>query len=328
MRGFPRKAKTALFHRDRSSERPSRRSLSFTQNNRPTRLFRLHPLFLLVGVWYAFSGELFLFFVSTIVAVQHEYAHALASRRLGYTLNSIVLMPFGAVIDGDVKGISFKDEIFVALAGPLCNLLTAVLFVALWWFAPTMYAFTDVAYYSSLSVAFVNLLPAYPLDGGRVLHCALARAFSKRTAEEAKAEKRARQICLAVTLAFAVLFLTAFLVLCFEGEYNLSLFVFSLFLLFGGLGNRDKTATYDKIDFTFRAPLSKGVEIRRVAVSKSCAVKDVFRFLARGSYLVLEVYDEGENHLFDLTQNELSYLFSCAKTPYDSLGALREKNLF
>lgn len=315
-----------MFHRNPFGERRESRSPSLSPKRSKQRLFRLHPLFLLVGVWYAFSGELFLFFVSTIVAVQHEYAHALASRRLGYTLNSIVLMPFGAIIDGDVKGISFKDEIFVALAGPLCNLLTAMLFVAFWWFQPTMYAFTDVAYYASLSVAFVNLLPAYPLDGGRVLHCALARAFSKTTAEESKAEGKARRICLAVTFTLAVLLFTAFTVLCFQGTYNLSLFAFSLFLFFGGLGSKDKTAVYDKMDFTFRAPLSKGVEIRRVAVEETCAVKDVFRFLARGSYLVLEVYDENEHHLFDLTQNELSFLFSRAETPYESLRALREKN--
>lgn len=281
---------------------------------------------MLVGVWYAFTGELFLFFVSTIVAVQHEYAHALASRRLGYTLNAIVLMPFGAIIDGDVKGISFKDEILVALAGPLCNLLTAVLFVALWWFQPTMYAFTDVAYYASISVAFVNLLPAYPLDGGRVLHCALARAFSKTTAEESKAEKKARRICLTVTFVFASFLLLAFTVLCFQGTYNLSLFAFALFLLFGGLGSKDKNAVYGKMDFAFRTPLIKGVEIRRVAVEENCAVKDVFRFLARGSYLVLEVYDHKEQHLFDLTQNELSVLFLQAETPYESLRRLREKN--
>lgn len=237
-------------------------------------------------------------------------------------------MPFGAVIDGDVKGISFKDEILVALAGPLCNLLTAILFVALWWFQPTMYAFTDVAYYASISVAFVNLLPAYPLDGGRVLHCALARAFSKTTAEEGLAERKARRICLAVTFTFAVLLFVAFVLLCFQGTYNLSLFVFSLFLFFGGLGSRDKTAVYDKIDFSFRAPLAKGVEIRRVAVEDTCAIKDVFRFLSRGSYLVLEVYDNAERHLFNLAQNELALLFSRAETPYDTLRQLREKNPF
>lgn len=275
-----------------------------------------------MGVWYAFTGELFLFLASTIVAVQHEYAHALASRRLGYTLNSIVLLPYGAIIDGDLKGISFKDETFVALAGPICNLLTAVLFVALWWFVPSAYAFTDVAYYASVSVACINLLPAYPLDGGRVLQCALARAFFKRTADESQAEKCARRICLAFTFVFSALLFLAFALLLINGTFNLSLLLFSLFLFFGGLGNKDKTAVYNKLDFTYRAPLKKGVEIRRVAVEDTCPIKDVFRFLSRGAYLVLEVYDENETHLFNVTQNELSYLFSRAKTPYDTLRAL------
>ena len=49
--------------------------------------------------------------MSALVAVQHECAHAFAAAKLGYKLNAIVLMPFGAVIDGDLRGISFKDEI-------------------------------------------------------------------------------------------------------------------------------------------------------------------------------------------------------------------------
>ena len=101
-----------------------------------------HPLFLIVGIWYCLRGELFLFLTSCIVALQHECAHAFAAAKLGYKLNKIVLMPYGAVIDGDLQGISLKDEIIVALYGPLCNLITAVFFVALWWFTPTMYAFT------------------------------------------------------------------------------------------------------------------------------------------------------------------------------------------
>ena len=79
--------------------------------------------------------------MSAIVAIQHECAHAFAAAKLGYKLNKIVLMPFGAIIDGDMSGISFKDELLVAACGPLCNLCTAIFFIALWWLKPTMYAF-------------------------------------------------------------------------------------------------------------------------------------------------------------------------------------------
>ncbi|MBO7297673.1 MAG: hypothetical protein J6U60_01345, partial [Clostridia bacterium] len=57
----------------------------------------LHPLFIAVGVWYCFTGELFLFLLSCLVALQHECAHAFAAAKLGYKLNKIVLMPYGAV---------------------------------------------------------------------------------------------------------------------------------------------------------------------------------------------------------------------------------------
>ena len=287
-------------------------------------IFRLHPLFLAVGVWYEFTGELFLFLLSSIVSIQHECAHAFAAAKLGYKLNAIVLMPFGAVIDGDLQGISLKDEIFVALCGPLCNLFTAVFFVALWWFAPTMYAFTDVACYSSLSIALVNLLPAYPLDGGRILKCFLIRVLGKFRTD--KAEKRAELFCRWITLAFGALFLSFFFVQCARKVPNFTLLAFSVFLLVGAFGNRDKTAVYSRIDFSLKDALQKGVEIRRVAVLDSYPIKDALRFLARGSYLVLEVYDEEEKHLFDLPQNELSDLFARAQTPYDSLRLVCASN--
>ncbi len=284
-------------------------------------LFHLHPLFVVVGIWYCIKGELFLFLLSALVAIQHECAHAFAAAKLGYTLNRIILMPYGAVIDGDLKGITFKDEIYVAICGPLCNLCTALFFVAIWWLTPTMYAFTDTACYTSLSIALVNLLPAYPLDGGRIFKCALARGFMKSTAEEEKAERKAEKICKAVTIVFSVVCLGIFVIQCVQRIPNFSILLFGIFLGFGGIGNKEK-ATYGKIDFSLKKAFLRGVEIRRIAVLESCTIKDALRFFTRGHYLILEVYDEREQKLFEITQNELSELFLQAKTPYTTLNEL------
>jgi hypothetical protein len=188
-----------------------------------------------------------------------------------------------------------------------------------------MYAFTDVACYSSLSIALVNLLPAYPLDGGRILKCALGRAFLKGTPEESRAEKRAERICRALTFSFSALFFVVFALQCVEKIPNITLLAFGLFLLVGAFGNREKHAVYAKIDFSYKNALKTGVEIRRVAVLGSCPVKNAFRFLTRGSYLVLEVYDESEERLFELSQNELNELFARAETPYESLSHLHAR---
>ncbi len=309
--GIPITAKT------RKERRRQRRSSFFSH-------LRLHPLFLLTGVWFACTGELFLFLLSTLVALQHECAHAFAAAKLGYKLNAVVLMPFGAVIDGDLRGISLKDEIFVALCGPLCNLVTAIFFVALWWFAPTTYAFTDTAFYSSLAIALVNLLPLYPLDGGRIFRCMLTRKFLKGEPRLSVAEKRAGKICKWTTLGGAGVLLLAFLLQCVAKQPNFTLLAFSLFLLVGGLGNRAAPSTYEKIDLAFVPALEKGVEIRRVAIGGDAPLKDVFPFLARGSYLVLEVYGE-EGLLFQLPQNLLAKWFAEANTPYESLRSLYER---
>ena len=291
-------------------------------------VLRIHPLFLLVGVWYACTGNLFFFLLSALVALQHECAHAYAAAKLGYRLNTVVLMPFGAVLDGDMENAALKDEIFVAFCGPLCNFVTAVFFVALWWFAPTMYAFTDTAFYSSMAIALVNLLPAYPLDGGRILKCCLVRLLSKKNADFVAVERKAFKICQIVTLAFAL-----FLFLCFavqwvlDHSFNLSLFLFGLFLTFSAFGNREKNAVYARMDFSRTDALKRGVEIRRVAISAACPIKNAFRFLSAQYFLVLELYDEENRFLCQLTQNELSALFSVAPTPYEPLSSLLNATL-
>lgn len=300
------------------------RSFSYPKKGKP-RLFHVHPLFWLVGVWYALTGKLFLFFLSALVAIQHELAHAFAAAKLGYKLNRVVLMPFGAIIDGDLKGISLKDEIIVAFCGPLCNFITAVFFVALWWFAPTMYAFTDVAFYSSLAIALVNLLPAYPLDGGRILKCSIAKTLSKKYVDTTLAEEKAEKFCRLLTLTFSLCFFAAFLVLCLQKTLNFSLLVFAVFLFVGFLGNKDKAAVYSRINFTQSQPITRGIEIRRVAVMASCPIKDVFRFLSRGSYLVLEIYDENERHICNVAQNKLAALFEKAPSPYTAIQEMLEK---
>ena len=282
----------------------------------------LHPLFIAVGIWYSLTGELFLFLLSCLVALQHECAHAFAASKLGYSLNKIVLMPYGAVIDGDLQGLTLKDEITVALWGPLCNLCTAGFFAALWWFYPTMYAFTDVACFSSLSIALVNLLPAYPLDGGRIFKCALARALQKRDLNHANAERTAERIARGCTFVFSASFLLLFFVFFLRKQYNFTLLAIGLFLFFGAIGNKNKNAVYEKMRFSMRADLRRGLEIRRIAVLSSCPIKDALRFVERDSYLVLEVYSPSGERLFTLSQNALSDCFEHAQNPYQPISQL------
>lgn len=291
--------------------------------------FSIHPLFFLTGIFYSLIGQLPLFLMSVIIALEHELAHAFCAARLGYRLNKIVLMPYGAVIDGDLKELVLKDEVAVALAGPICNLLTAAAFAALWWFYPTAYAYTDTACFLSLSIALVNLLPAYPLDGGRVLKCVLSawllRSKAANKGDAQSAEEKAEKICRILSLIISLSLLLAFAVMVRRGVQNYTVLAFALFLATGSLPTK-QSAVYTKINFSNLSALERGMEIRRVAVLQNTRVKSALRYLCRGKYLILEVYDLQENYLGEIRQSELSELFASASA-YSEMSEILQKRV-
>ena len=80
----------------------------------------------------------------------------------------ITLMPYGAMIYGGEK-FNRKEGLVIALAGPLCNGVLALLTLAVWWLFPESFAFTQDFFNSNLTLMIFNLLPCFPLDGSRVV---------------------------------------------------------------------------------------------------------------------------------------------------------------
>jgi Zn-dependent protease/CBS domain-containing protein len=114
-----------------------------------------------------------LFFVSLLL---HELGHALQARREGVEIEGITLWLFGGVAQFKGSFPSAGAEFRIAIAGPLVSLVLGVLFVVLAVFAGSPTEVDGVAAwlgYINLSLLVFNLIPALPLDGGRVLHSAL-----------------------------------------------------------------------------------------------------------------------------------------------------------
>ncbi|MBE7086728.1 MAG: hypothetical protein E7369_00325 [Clostridiales bacterium] len=258
---------------------------------------KIHPLFYLFGLYYALTGRVFVFVVYTLCAVVHEIGHSIAAGNLGYALKRITLMPFGAVITGDIENLRPVDEIKVAVMGPLVNLITAFLFIALWWVFPELYAFTDIVVEASLSLAIINFLPVFPLDGGRILKGALRSRLKRKTADN---------ICKGIGVAMAVLFLGLFVFSCFN-KINLSLLFFCLFIIFS-VFNRDKENSYAKIYSSLSTDrLKRGAEIKRIAVDKSVTLKKLLTMLSPDAVNEVVVYSNGVQKAV-ITQERLSFM--------------------
>lgn len=101
------------------------------------------------------------------VLLAHELGHSLAMRAFGYRKLSIFFVPLlGAVATGQKTGAPPWQQFMIYLAGPLPGLLAAFAFFA--WFPETRGVWFEVALIA-LTLNYFNLLPALPLDGGRIV---------------------------------------------------------------------------------------------------------------------------------------------------------------
>jgi Zn-dependent protease len=204
---------------------------------------RVHATFFILLAWFALvyyresgsavaatRGVVFTLalFVSVVL---HELGHALAGRRVGVPTRDITLLPIGGVARLEHIPDDPKQELAIALAGPAVTLVIALtLYVLLRALAlPTALlenavtrggggAFLAQLMWVNVSLLVFNLLPAFPMDGGRVLRATLALR---------RDYLRATEIAARVGRAFALLFGIVGLF------YSAFLVVIALFIWFG-----------------------------------------------------------------------------------------------
>ena len=157
----------------------------------------VHTSFLLLVAWAAWAayqgagtglaallGVVFLVGVFGSVLL-HEFGHALAARHYGIRTRRIVLWPMGGVAQLEDSPRSPKHELHIALAGPAVNFAIAA---ALWGVVnlvglPT-YGLLASLVVANLTLGLFNLVPAFPMDGGRVLRALLATRIGGRRATD------------------------------------------------------------------------------------------------------------------------------------------------
>ena len=164
---------------------------------------KIHITFLLFLAWIAFSAwgrggpgaaidsTLFIVLLFACV-VLHEFGHILAARRYGIEAQEVTLLPIGGVASLQRLPADPRQELVVALAGPAVNLVIALALIA------TLGAFhardldiDDIRLSlagrlaaANLFLALFNLIPAFPMDGGRVLHALLAMRMGPQRATD------------------------------------------------------------------------------------------------------------------------------------------------
>lgn len=261
------------------------------------KLKKLHPAFLVFSIIILCFGYGLFFLLYLFAIVIHEFAHAIVARRLGYKMQNFYLMPYGACLQyQDI--FAENDELKIAIAGPIASLLTGFITVAIWWIFPETYNFTENFAIANFALAIFNFLPAFPLDGGRVLINILSESMPR---------KKGLKIAIIFNYIFTGIFLILFIISIFvKTNFNFLIIAIFLFLgVFDGIfqGKYQPIYIQDKTKM-----LSKGVNTKIITISCHTPLYKVCKKFAINKYnIFLILQDNGQVRL--LTENMLKMLF-------------------
>ena len=163
--------------------------------------FSLLIFFLLYYGWYtemdsiSFLIFLFLFFALFVSVIFHEYGHALTAKYFGVKTKDIILLPIGGLARLENLPKKPLHEFFVAAAGPAINLLIALILGIVLWLEYDgevgrifstrgtlilrWHRVIPMLFVLNVSLAIMNLIPAFPLDGGRMLRAVMSIKLGK-----------------------------------------------------------------------------------------------------------------------------------------------------
>lgn len=124
--------------------------------------------------WLLGVGTALLFFASVLA---HEFSHAVVARRLGLKVAGITLFIFGGATTIETDSRTPRDEALIALAGPISSLAIGVALLGLGALVPQPEVRAIVGWLGVINLVLgaFNLVPGYPMDGGRVLRAVLWR---------------------------------------------------------------------------------------------------------------------------------------------------------
>lgn len=133
-------------------------------------VWSIHPLFIMIMLASVVTGYFAELLTLFIIVLVHELGHVVVARGFGWTIREVKLLPFGGVAEvEEAGGLSAREEVLVAIAGPLQNVWMGTLAWALGALGVWDSGWGQYVAQANMMIALFNLLPIYPLDGGKLL---------------------------------------------------------------------------------------------------------------------------------------------------------------
>ena len=238
---------------------------------------KVYPSFWIVCIMAVALGYTVPFLIMLFSVTCHEFSHVLMAKYFGLTCRQIVFTPIGEI--ALIENIDRKERYqkwLIVLAGPLVNLF---FFSCCLLFFPKAEFFM----YSNLALALFNLLPVYPLDGGRFIHYLLADWFGVLYGNK---------IGLKIGKVTCVLLRLLGMAQVIFFPYNISLLCMSLYL--SHISQREYIqATFEFYKHIFRHTEERLLPVNVFAASKKTPIQQIVNRLSYQRYAIVHMVENG-----------------------------------
>ncbi|RFU65860.1 M50 family metallopeptidase [Peribacillus glennii] len=273
---------------------------------------RIHPtLWIVIGI-AVFTAHFTAVLMLLLTVFVHELGHAVAAQHFKWRIKSISLLPFGGTVETEEYGNkSLKEDCLVILAGPIQHVWLICLAYVLSSFSYVPYEMYQQFMYLNLAVLGFNLLPIWPLDGGKLLFMGLSlyRSFID-----------AHRLTLLFSTGFALLFLGLVNVI---QPLNLNIWIISGFIAFS-LGIEWKQRYYAFIRFLLERHYGRNSDLsvlKPIRVEESEQIHKVLEKFQRGCKHPVIILKNGKER-GSLDENEVLHAYFSDKMTNVKIGDL------
>ena len=233
----------------------------------------------------------------TIIII-HELIHLWAARILGYSGFSIDILPIGTRVSlKDLDEATPKDDIIISISGPLGNFFIAFISYILSFFIDIGCINQFIEY--NIVIGIFNLIPAFPLDGGRILRSILNFKFIY---------KKANKIALSISIIIGYIFGAIFFITLSMGSINIDFLFFSIFILMVSYREKRRIA-YIIMGYIVKKKeklIRRGyLENKSISVYYKLNILQLIELIDKNKYNEFIVLDENMNMLGILYEEDI-----------------------
>lgn len=225
----------------------------------------------------------------------HEFSHAFVAARFGVQTRQLRLLPFGAEIDIDCAYLATGQRVLVLLAGSFGNIFFALVAGGILWIIPGFFVAVEYVIIANAFPAILNLLPIYPLDGGKILYVLAASKDRQR------ADKLVKLLYLVSGAFFVLLAVYSSLI-----AFNPAVILLCAVMLFTFTFEFKSTSFFSKIN----ASVKTGHKIVEVAVNSEMTLFEIFKLSSSHNFTKFVVTDKKDTTFYENRLEEMLLEYS------------------